>query len=266
MRIEAYIICWNEARILPWVLQYWKAAGIDRLVVYDNGSDDDTLAILEDWPIDIEVRHYDSGGEANDWIYRSIKETCWKDSAADWVFVGDTDEVLFVPGGLKAWLQSVQDDVLQPCLYQMVSWSLPVDPWRWTSPDHMRASLLHEYPEVRLQKLGPNKVNLFRPSAVTAMSYGLGAHRCCPMRDGDTVPVTYREDLAFFHLKNLGVEYLLERNAQLYARLPQKVKDEKRIATHYLPGTDLHNVASGLADMWADAKPYKAFDTLLPNR
>ena len=68
MKIEAYIICWNEARILPWVLDYWHAAGIDKLIVYDNISDDDTLRILNEYPMCIEVRHYDSGDRANDWI------------------------------------------------------------------------------------------------------------------------------------------------------------------------------------------------------
>ena len=255
MKIEAYIICWNEARILPWVLQYWLAAGIDKLIVYDNGSDDRTLDILREFPLTIEVHPYDSGGEANDWIYRDIKCNCWKGSDADWVFVGDTDEVLFTPIRLKDYLKDITAPVLQPCLYQLAAWALPtLDPAR---------GLLHTYPDIRLQQLGPNKVNLFQPSMVSDMQYGLGAHGCSPLYQGKPVTIEYRPDLSWFHLKNLGVEYLLQRNAELYARLPQQVKDEGRIATHYLPGTDVHNVAASLADMWADAKPYTAFDTLL---
>ena len=261
MKVEAYIICWNEARILPWVLQYWHAAGIDKLIVYDNGSDDDTLAILEDYPLCTEVRHYDSGGEANDRVYADIKNNCWQGTDADWVFVGDTDEVLFAPVRLKEYLKGVEAPILQPCLYQLVAWALPFM--------DSGGTLLHQYPEVRLQKLGPNKVNLFQPGKVSDMCYDLGAHQCHPRVNikadgfGQPVPVEYREDLSWFHLKNLGVEYLLQRNAELYARLPQHVKDEGRIASHYLPGTDVHNVAAGLADMWADAKPYTAYNELL---
>ena len=265
MKIEAYIICWNEAKILPWVLQYWHYAGIDKLIVYDNGSDDDTLAILNDFPLTVEVRHYDSGGEANDWIYADIKNNCWKGTDADWVFVGDTDEVLFTPLRLKEYLKGVEAPILQPCLYQLVAWALPRDHFRIDAPGRYTngLQLLHEYDEVRLQKLGHNKVNLFQPGKVSYMDYDLGAHRCRPVHNGQQVPVEYCEDLSWFHLKNLGVEYLLQRNAELYARLPQKVKDEGRIACHYLPGTDVHNVAAGLADMWADAKPFIAFDELL---
>ena len=246
MKIEAYIICWNEARILPWVLDYWHAAGIDKLIVYDNRSDDDTLRLLSEYPMCIEVRQYDSGDRANDWIYRDIKCNCWKDSDADWVFVGDTDEVLFTPRRIKDYLKDVESPVLQPCLYQLVSWTLP-------TYDKSRG-LLHGYPGVRLQRLGPNKVNLFQPSKVSDLQYSLGAHTCSPMYNGQPVPIDYRKDLSWFHLKNLGVEYLLQRNAQLYHRLPQQVRDEGRIATHYLPGTDVHNVASDLADMWDYAR------------
>lgn len=271
MKIEAYIICWNEAKILPWVLQYWHAAGIDKLIVYDNGSTDDTLAILEDFPLCTEVRHYDSGGEANDWIYADIKNNCWKGTDADWVFVGDTDEVLFAPVRLKEYLKGVKAPILQPCLYQLVAWALPRNYYRTETPGRYGngMQLLHEYDEVRLQKLGPNKINFFQPGKVEVMAYELGAHKCHPRINikadgfGDPVPLEYRENLSWFHLKNLGVEYLLQRNAELYARLPQKVKDEGRIACHYLPGTDVHNVAAGLADIWADAKPFTAFDTLL---
>lgn len=265
MKIEAYIICWNEAKILPWVLQYWHYAGIDKLIVYDNGSDDDTLAILNDFPLTVEVRHYDSGGEANDWIYADIKDNCWKGTDADWVFVGDTDEVLFTPLRLKEYLKGVEAPILQPWLYQLVAWALPRDHFRTDTPGRYTncMQLLHEYSEVRLQRLGPNKVNLFQPSRVTEMNYGLGAHSCDPYNGDKHVPIISIPGLSWFHLKNLGVEYLLQRNAELYARLPQKVKDEGRIACHYLPGTDVHNVAAGLADMWADAKPFTAFDALL---
>ena len=266
MKIEAYIICWNEARILPWVLQYWHAAGIDKLIVYDNGSTDDTLAILDDFPLTTEVRHFDTGGLFDDRKHREIKNTCWRDSDADWVFVGDADEVLFTPVRLKEYLKGVgiETQIIQPCLYQMVAWALPFNYFRMIPPGYHDCIRLHEYSEVRLQKLGPNKVNLFQPSELLQMRYDLGAHHCRPLFDGDfEVPVVYREDLSWFHIKNLGVEYLLQRNAELYARLPQQVKDERRIAVHYLPGTDVHNVAADLANMWADAKPYKAFDTLL---
>ena len=256
MRLEAYIICWNEAAVLPFVLDYWAAAGIDKLIVYDNHSSDKTVAILlnedNDYPFEVEIRDYESGGHADDFLYRHIKNNCWKQSKADWVFVGDTDEVLYAPGGVKDYLKNRAGDaaIIQPCLYQVVGWKKPY---------YMGWPLLHEETGMRVQQCGPNKVNLFRPDRVQEMNFGLGAHKCDPVG----AEIQYREDIAWLHLKNLGVEYLVERNKQLYDRLPDKVKMEKRIATHYLPGCDVHNVARDLADMWAQSERFEKYPVLL---
>ena len=255
MRLEAYIICWNEAAVLPFVLDYWAAAGIDKLIVYDNHSSDETTALLGDVDgvdFEVEIRDYESGGHADDFLYRHIKNNCWKESKADWVFVGDTDEVLYVPGGVKDYLKYKAGDaaIIQPCLYQVVGWQ---------KPNFIGAPLLHEMTGMRVQQCGPNKANLFRPDRVQEMNFGLGAHHCEPVG----ADIQYREDIAWLHLKNLGVEYLLERNKQLYDRLPDKVKAEKRIATHYLPGCDVHNVARDLADMWAASEKFSKYPVLL---
>lgn len=259
MRFEAYIICWNEAAILPFVLDYWDAAGVDKLIVYDNHSTDDTLEILSQCrDFEIEVRDYDSGGHADDNIYREIKNNCWKDSKADWVFVGDTDEVPYAPlGSVKGWLEHKADDaaVIQPCLYQVVGWEKP--------GPFLPGFYLHKSDGMRVQQCGPNKVNLFRPDRVREMNFSLGAHKCDPVFVDPADKVCYREDIAWLHLKNLGVEYLLERNHALYDRLPDKVKAEKRIAIHYLPGCDVHNVARNLADMWAASKKFYEYPVLL---
>ena len=255
MRLEAYIICWNEAAILPFVLDYWRVAGIDKLIVYDNHSTDETTVLLsyvDGVDYEVEIRDYESGGHADDFLYQHIKNNCWKESKADWVFVGDTDEVLYAPYGIKNYLKYRAGDaaIIQPCLYQVVGWKKPNDAG-WP--------LLHQRIGMQVQQCGPNKVNLFRPDRVQEMNFGLGAHHCEPV----DANIQYREDIAWLHLKNLGVEYLLERNKQLYDRLPEKVKAEKRIATHYLPGCDVHNVARDLADMWAASEKFSKYPVLL---
>ena len=257
MKFEAHIICWNEAAVLPHILRYWRAAGIDKLVVHDNHSTDKTLTILsQDWGFEIEVQDYESGGHADDYIYKQIKDNCWKGSDAEWVFVGDTDEVPYCRKGVRNFLEQFPDDIaiVQPCLYQVLGWTMPAG----TPPD-WRSALLHQRNDMRVQRCGPNKVNLFRPSRVKEMNYGLGAHHCTPVG----AEITTCEDIAWLHCKSLGVEYLLERNRQLYDRLPEQVKAEKRIATHYLPGTDVRNVARDLAEAWTNSERYDKYPVLL---
>lgn len=251
MRFDAHIICWNEAQILPHVLRYWQMAGVDKLYVHDNHSTDRTLEMLGEYPF-VTVVPYDSAEMLDDYILRDIKESCWRDSDADWVFVGDCDEVPFaaLQGGVWSFLDSVSEDVavIQPCGYQVLAWSFPSE-----------TGLLHIHPDVRVMRLGGNKTNLFRPRRVERMNYELGAHVCDPVCAGR---VEYRDDICWLHLKNLGVEYLVQRNRQLYARLPEKVRWEKLIAVHYLPGSDYRNVAADMAGMWEQARPWYDFGNL----
>jgi hypothetical protein len=251
MKFEAYIICWNESAILPFILDYWAVAGVDRLIVFDNHSDEKTLELLRSYSF-VEVRDFDSRGEFNDHTHADIKNNCWKNSDADWVFVGDTDEVPYCSMRVRRYLEEccADVDIIQPCFYDLAAWCLPL---------YNGLRLLHQTPGVRVCHRGPNKINLFRPSQVREMNFGLGAHKCNP----DGAAIIYREDIAWLHCKNLGVEYLLDRNRALYNRLPEKVKAEKKIAVHYLPGTDVHNVASGLADMWAESKSFEQYPILL---
>lgn len=248
MKLEAHLIHWNEDAIVQFVLNYWQRAGVDRLVIHDNGSTDLSVDFMKCFPF-VEIEPFDTGGQFDDYMHQSIKNECWKSSDADWVYVGDFDEVPFHPVNLKKALSDHMDcPIIQGCGYQMVSWQKPA-----RFPDR----LIHEDERVRLMYLGPNKVHFLQPSKVTDMGWGLGSHKCLP-----TASVTYVPDIAWFHMKDLGVEYLLKRNRQLYERLPEKVREEKKIAVHYLPGMDVKNVAAGLASEWEQAVPYNEIKML----
>lgn len=249
MKIEAHVICWNEISIAPFVMQYWQAADVDRLVVHDNHSNDGTVELLRQYPF-VEIQPYDSNGEFNDYVLRNIKNNCWKETDSNWVFVGDFDEVPYCKRGLRKMLADCPHlGIIQPCGYQLVSWQFP-------RPEFSK--LLHYKDGVRLVPIYADKVNMFQPRYVKEMNYGLGAHQCKPV---GALPV-YLPEINWFHLKNLGVDYLLKRNRQLYNRLPEQVKREQKIATHYLPGTDIFNIARDLASLWKESGTYLDYDLL----
>lgn len=83
MNIDVHVICWNEEKILPFAIQYWKRYA-RHVYVYDNGSDDKTLEILAQYPDWITVKRFGTGGIDNH-EYLEVKDNCWKGSDADWV-------------------------------------------------------------------------------------------------------------------------------------------------------------------------------------
>ena len=44
--IHCYTVCWNEERMLPFMLDYYSAF-VDRFYIYDNSSTDSTSAVVK---------------------------------------------------------------------------------------------------------------------------------------------------------------------------------------------------------------------------
>lgn len=95
-KIHAYVVCWNEMDNIPFVVDYWKRFA-ERVIVYDNGSDDGSVEYLSQYPW-IEVRQFKTNG-FDDTANMNIKNSCWKESIgiADFVVVSDLDECLYSP-------------------------------------------------------------------------------------------------------------------------------------------------------------------------
>ena len=93
-KIYAYVVYWNEMDNIPFVVDYWKRFA-ERVIVYDNGSDDGSVEYLSQYPW-IEVRQFKTNG-FDDTANMNIKNSCWKESIgiADFVVVGDLDECLY---------------------------------------------------------------------------------------------------------------------------------------------------------------------------
>src|SRR6266446_6140390 len=104
MNIHLYTICWNERRVLPYFLRHYEQF-CERIVVYDNGSDDGSTAIVRAHP-QCESRPIDTGGTLCEQTLLYVKGETWKESRhkADWVIACDVDEILYHPG-LSAFLE-----------------------------------------------------------------------------------------------------------------------------------------------------------------
>ena len=64
MKIHLYTMCWNERRMLPFFLRHYEQF-CERMIVYDNGSDDGSQAIIKAHRL-CELREINTHGELDE--------------------------------------------------------------------------------------------------------------------------------------------------------------------------------------------------------
>lgn len=212
-KIDLYAVCWNEIKILPFVIEYWKRF-VNHAYVYDNGSDDGTVEYLKqfDW---IDVIPFESDG-FNDQINMDIKNNAWKDNTtADYIYVCDIDECLYADDIEKSldYCEQHNIDVISPSWNDVLYYNFPTD---------NNNSLLHENADALNYIDSPNchKFILFKKEKVTEMNYGVGCHFCHPIHEGNLIRCTNQGNNLFklYHCKQLGIDYVYERNQELEKR------------------------------------------------
>jgi len=217
--IHYYSICWNEEKILPFVLDYYTSI-CEKIVIMDNESDDNSTAIIKSYA-NTEVRSYSSNGEIRDDIYLDIKNNIWKESIgkADWVIVCDADEILYHPH-LVGKLEELKEkgiSIIKPHGFDMYAESFP------------EKSLFEISNGIKDNRfLG--KCIIFNPNLIKEINYSIGSHRCYP-----TGKIKYykKEDIKLLHYKYLGIDYLINRNEKHQSRLSNYNK-ENNFGIHYM--------------------------------
>lgn len=208
--IDLYCVCWNEIKVLPFVVGYWRRF-VRHAYVYDNGSDDGTLEYLKqfDW---ITVYSFKTEG-FNDQANIDIKNNVWKDSDADYVVVCDLDECLY---------STDLDKMLTLCDKHNISVIKPAwhEIYYWDFPTYNANNLLHENADTITYTDNQfcHKAILFNPHLVEEMNYDHGCHECHPKTKGKLLLCLKEDDLKTFHCKNLGVDYVYNRCQTLEKR------------------------------------------------
>lgn len=208
MRIHLYTICWNDAAMLGFFFRHYDAF-VERYVIYDDGSDVDTLDILHRHPR-VEVRPMPRL-VPDSYLHsaRVLRDMMWKESRghADWVMVTDVDEHVYHPD-LVGYLERCRAEGVTaiPGLgYQMISRSFP-DREAVLCRDHRQG----------VPSRGMNKLALFDPDLIEETRYDCGRHTARP---AGVVKYPRHDELLNLHYKHMGVDYVVRRNAELLARL-----------------------------------------------
>lgn len=201
--VHLYAMCWNEAHLLPFFFRHYEP-WVQRFVIYDNGSTDETRALLAAKP-NVELREFPwSDPDSFVASHRALHNSCWRESKgkADWVVVTAIDEHLHHPdiqGYL--WRCAARGITCIPALgYQMVTKDFP-GPDEWLAMTHSWG----------VPMAAMSKLRLFNPAAVEP-NIGIGGHGALP---GGCVVYPRRDELLLLHYKDLGIDYRAGRDVLL---------------------------------------------------
>jgi hypothetical protein len=208
MKIHAYILAWNEEKILPFTLDYYSQF-CEKIFVYDNMSTDSSDEIYKRYS-NVEVIKWSSNDQINEMNYLNIKNNEYKKNSRnnniDWVIVCDCDEFLYHPNLVELLIDYKSKGVTVPkiCGHNMVSENFP-------KYDGELITNKIKFGSDRHQPMCKNII--FNPEL--EVNYGVGAHSFSS-KNG---VFSENEDLKLLHYKFLGKEYVFNRSKVLNGRL-----------------------------------------------
>ena len=204
MKIDVYVLCKNEIKLAPFYIDYWNALGdVVNVYVYDGLSNDGTRELFSNYDnihiIDFEPDALDDNQHV------ILKDSCWKNSDADFVMVADFDETIFSYDveTLHKELQYMKDNnytILAPLSFNMIPDEFP---------KYVSGKFMHELAQYGFNDyIWEAKPILFDPKKIKKINYIHGGH--CAHPTGD-VKWYLSDNLFLIHAKFIGIEYYIER-------------------------------------------------------
>lgn len=207
MFLEAFILCYNESKIIRHTLNYYSKF-CDQITVLDNYSNDDTLSIIKSEYPKVIIKQFGAQNFRED-ILTETRNTCWKNSIADYVIICDTDEFLYADNlSEKLELLKLKRPAICSVIgYDMFSDKFPVD---YTKP-------ITETVKYGVRNYRFDKSIIFSPKKVKYINYDVGAHSCNPK----FYPGNKASELVEFkllHFKYLSKKYLYTKHSNYVKR------------------------------------------------
>lgn len=189
-----FVLAWNEERMINQFIDWYSYANI---TVLDNHSTDSTVSIAKARGCNV----VSFGGDQQDnRDMTSIKEECWKDSKADWVFVCDMDEFLYHPK-LLTLLSQTSASVIKASGYHMIS----------------EENMLLADVKTGVKDFKFDKYVGFRPNKITKMNWLHGCHLAHP--EGEVI--TLQNTVKLLHYNMIGRDTFKSRRRQYRDRMSQ---------------------------------------------
>ncbi len=222
MICEAFIIAWNREDSIHLTIRHYQQF-CQRVVIFDNFSEDKTRDISASLGAD--VRLFGTKGVLDDQAYIDIKNSCWKNSNADWVIVCDDDEILYHPDMPEFLEKHKGMSIIRTQGYSMYSENVPREKWIEVKTGTEDANY--------------SKFVIFNPKKVKEIGYVYGCHeakvkgidwRDCPL-----------EELMLLHYRSIGgIERLIDRHHEYEPRRRKSAVNMKwNLGHHYAEPDDL---------------------------
>ena len=213
MEIDVFAICYNEEKMLPYFMRYYSQFA-NTINIYDNFSTDKSRNIIMEYN-NVSIIPYDSNNQIRDDIYLEIKNSCYKNSKADWVIVCDIDEFVYHPNLLEA-LENSKATVIRPAGYEMFSENFP-------SGD----SMIFDQIKTGIPYPNSSKTCLFKPDV--DINFTPGCHLSNPTGN---VILDENSEIKLLHYKHLSRDYVIERYRNYVNRLSD-INKKKKWGYHY---------------------------------
>lgn len=238
MRIEAFLLCYNETDIMRLVVKHYQSF-CDKITIYDNHSTDGSAELAKS--LGCEVIPF--GDQFfNDQHNMDVKNSCWKGSLADWVIVADFDEVFF-SGSMDYRERSVLQDLKDKAvtIVNTIGWQIMSD--SMPKEDLLEVTNGYEFSNY-------GKSICFNPQAITEMNYNPGAHRIDPRGD---VATDLMYSMYVLHYKHIGgVQRTIDRY-KVYQKRMSKYNRSKGHGVHY--SQNERKLRAEWAERMAKSKP-----------
>jgi DNA-directed RNA polymerase subunit H (RpoH/RPB5) len=222
MKIHAYIIAWNEEKILPFTLDYYSTI-CEKIFVYDNMSTDSSDEIYKRYKNVEVIKWGDKEKGHNEFYNKEIKSKEYRKKSrgqnVDWVITVDCDEIIYHENLIDLLKKYKEEGVTLPRIsgHDMFSEKFPIYDGDLITNKIKEGSDVYE---------PMSKHVVFNPEI--DIEFGFGAHHFyCPECSMSKEP-----EIKLLHYKFIDFAYLLNR----YRSLSQRQSDfnkTNQLSTHY---------------------------------
>jgi ribosome-associated toxin RatA of RatAB toxin-antitoxin module len=216
MDINIFLLCYNESALLPHTIKHYKKyLPSCKITIYDNESDDNSVEIAKS--LGCSVVSWSSNNIIDDFKYKFLKNTIWKDIKSGWIIMADMDEYVCITESELVYEMNKGTTILNICGKEMIGESETID------LSDIDLQNIKKYIDESFE----SKKLCFLREKIIDMNYIIGAHKCNP--DGE---IKYSDKIYFNkHMSYLGLKFIINKITKRYER-SEKMR-EKGKCHHY---------------------------------